>query len=121
MPRPSLTTARRPLRAGRFGTTSDVIPFVVYTKGGKANHGAPFYQNDWKDFAPRLSLAYNPAATSGFLGRLLGDRKTVIRAGTGIVFDHPGTEAVNFEQNRNSYLFSSQTNDHLRSGRLRGS
>lgn len=95
--------------AGRFGTTSDVIPFVVYTKGGKANHGAPFYQNDWKDFAPRLSLAYNPAATSGFLGRLLGDRKTVIRAGTGIVFDHPGTEAINFEQNRNSYLFDSQT------------
>jgi len=96
--------------AGRFGTTSDVIPFVVYSKGGKANHGAPFYQNDWKDFAPRLSLAYNPAATSGFLGRLLGDRKTVIRGGTGIVFDHPGTEAINFEQNRNSYLFSSQTN-----------
>ena len=95
--------------AGRFGTTSDVIPFVVYTKGGKANHGAPYYQNDWKDFAPRLSLAYNPAATSGFLGRLLGDRKTVIRAGTGIVFDHPGTEAINFEQNRNSYLFNSQT------------
>ena len=95
--------------AGRFGTTSDVIPFVVYTKGGKANHGAPFYQNDWKDFAPRLSLAYNPAATSGFFGRLLGDRKTVIRAGTGIVFDHPGTEAINFEQNRNSYLFNSQT------------
>ena len=95
--------------AGRFGTTNDVIPFVVYTKGGKANHGAPFYQDDWKDFAPRLSLAYNPAATSGFLGRLLGDRKTVIRAGAGIVFDHPGTEAINFEQNRNSYLFSSQT------------
>jgi hypothetical protein len=96
--------------AGRFGTTSDVIPFVVYSKGGKANHGAPFYQSDWKDFAPRLSLAYNPAATSGIFGRLLGDRKTVIRTGTGIVFDHPGTEAVNFEQNRNSYLYSSQTN-----------
>ncbi len=96
--------------AGRFGTTSDVIPFVTYSKGGKANHGAPFYQSDWKDFAPRLSLAYNPAATDGFLGRVLGDRKTVIRGGAGIVFDHPGTEAINFEQNRNSYLFSSQTN-----------
>jgi len=33
----------------------------------------------WKDFAPRLSIAYNPAATSGFMGRLLGDRKTVIQ------------------------------------------
>ena len=95
--------------AGRSGTTSDVIPFVVYTKGGKANHGPAYYQNDWKDFAPRLSLAYNPAGKDGFLGRVFGDRKTVIRAGAGVVFDHPGTEAVNFEQNRNSYLFSSQT------------
>jgi hypothetical protein len=96
--------------AGRSGTTSDVIPFVVYTKGGKANHGPGYYDSDWKDFAPRLSLAYNPAAKSdSFLGRLLGDRKTVIRLGSGIVFDHPGTEAVNFEQNRNSYLFNSQT------------
>jgi len=95
--------------AGRFGTGSDVIPFVTYTKGGKANHGPAYYQDDWKDFAPRLSLAYNPAVHEGFLGRLLGDRKTVIRTGGGLVFDHPGTEAVNFEQNRNSYLFSSQT------------
>jgi len=96
--------------AGRFGTTSDVIPFVTYTKGGKANHGPAFYRSDWKDFAPRLSLSYNPAAKGdGFWGRLLGDRKTVIRLGSGIIFDHPGTEAVNFEQNRNSYLFNSQT------------
>ena len=94
---------------GRFGTTSAVVPFVVYTKGGKANHGPAFYQSDWKDFAPRLSLAYNPGGNQGFIGKLLGDRKTVIRAGSGIIFDHPGTEAVNFEQNRNSYLFSSQT------------
>jgi hypothetical protein len=102
--------------AGRFGTTSDVIPFVVYTKGGKANNGPAFYQSDWKDFAPRVSIAYNPAATSGFMGKLLGDRKTVIRTGAGIVFDHPGTESVNFEQNRNSYLFSSQTTTNFGSG-----
>ncbi|HET6177882.1 MAG TPA: hypothetical protein VFE61_13165, partial [Candidatus Sulfotelmatobacter sp.] len=96
--------------AGRSGTTSDVIPFVTYTKGGKTNHGPAYYNNDWKDFAPRLSLAYNPAVKGdGFWARFLGDRKTVIRVGSGIVFDHPGTEAVNFEQNRNSYLFSSQT------------
>ena len=95
--------------AGRFGTTSDVIPFLTYTKGGKANHAPGYYAPDWRDFAPRFSFAYNPSVKNGFLGRLLGDRKTVIRAGSGIVFDHPGTEAVNFEQNRNSYLFSSQT------------
>lgn len=102
--------------AGKFGTTSDVIPFVTYMKGGKANHGAGYYNADWKNFAPRLSLAYNPPARDGFLGRLLGDRKTVIRTGAGLVFDHPGTEAVNFEQNRNSYLFSSQTTTNFGTG-----
>jgi hypothetical protein len=95
--------------AGTFGTTSDVVPFVTYSKGGKANHGPAYYQDDWKDFAPRFSVAYNPSGTSGILGRLLGDGKTVIRTGAGIIFDHPGTEALNFEQNRNSYLFTSQT------------
>jgi len=88
---------------------NNTIPFVTYTKGGKANHGPAFYKDDWKDFAPRFSIAYNPSGLNGFLGRLFGDGKTVIRTGGGIVFDHPGTEAVNFEQNRNSYLFSSQT------------
>ncbi len=95
---------------------NNTIPFVTYSKGGKANHGPAFYQNDWKDFAPRFSLAYNPSASKGFLGRLLGDGKTVIRTGAGIVFDHPGTEAVNFEQNRNSYLFSSQTTTNFGTG-----
>ena len=92
---------------GNFG--NNTIPFVTYSKGGKANHGPAFYHPDWRDFAPRLSLSYNPDSTSGLLGRLFGDRKTVIRGGAGIIFDHPGTEALNFEQNRNSYLFTSQT------------
>jgi len=91
-------------------TGNNTIPFVVYSKGGKANHGSGFYHPDWRDFAPRLSFAYNPPSRDGFLGRLFGDRKTVIRGGAGIIFDHPGTEALNFEQNRNSYLFTTSTN-----------
>jgi Carboxypeptidase regulatory-like domain len=106
--------------AGRTGTTSDVVPFLIYTKGGKANHAPGYYAADWRDFAPRVSFAYNPAVTSGLLGKLLGDRKTVIRAGGGIVFDHPGTEAVNFEQNRNSYLFNSQTTTSYGAGESAG-
>src|SRR5262249_39799918 len=91
-------------------TGNNTIPFVVYSKGGKANNGSGFYHPDWRDFAPRLSFAYTPPSRDGFLGRLFGDRKTVIRGGAGIIFDHPGTEALNFEQNRNSYLFTTSTN-----------
>jgi hypothetical protein len=99
---------------GIFG--NNTIPFVTYSKGGKANHGPAYYHDDWKDFAPRFSFAYNPAFNEGLLGRIFGNRKTVIRAGSGIVFDHPGTEALNFEQNRNSYLFSSQTTTNFGTG-----
>jgi hypothetical protein len=42
---------------------------------------------------------------SGALGRVLGDRKSVIRAGAGIVFDHNVTNALNFLQDQSNYLF----------------
>ncbi len=44
----------------------------------------PYY----KDFAPRVGLAWNPRLSSdGFWGRLLGGDKTVIRGGFGQIFD----------------------------------
>ena len=36
---------------------------------------------------PRLSLAWNPSFTDGTLGKLFGDRKTVIRGGYSLVYD----------------------------------
>jgi len=83
-------------------------PITSYVLGGKVNHGPGLYHPDWRDFAPRFSFAYNPSSTDGFVGRLLGDRKTVIRAGSGIIFDHTTANALNFVQDQASYLF--QTN-----------
>jgi len=96
------------ITAGAQGLSgATVAPLLSYNFGGKANHGARgLYEPDWKDFAPRVSFAYNPAAGSGFLSRLLGDRKTVIRGGGGIVYDHPVTNAINFIQDQVSYIFS---------------
>ena len=51
---------------------------MQYNFGGKANHAPGYYHPDWHDFAPRLSIAYNPSFTDGFLGHVMGDRKTVI-------------------------------------------
>jgi Carboxypeptidase regulatory-like domain len=83
--------------AGQAGMSGDnAAPTVLYNFSGKANHAPGYYHPDWRDFAPRLSFAYNPSSTSGFLGRLLGDRKTVIRAGAGIVYDHTILSAINF-------------------------
>jgi len=89
------------------------LPLEYYTLGGKANNAPGFYRPDYKDFAPRLSLAYNPSFPSGFLGRTLGDRKTVIRAGAGIVFDHPPTAAIAFFQNQNSFLFANSADTNF--------
>jgi hypothetical protein len=42
------------------------------------------YNPEWNDFEPRLSFAWNP---SSFMRGLLGDRKTVVRAGYGRYHD----------------------------------
>ena len=44
-------------------------------------------QKDTNNWAPRFGFAYSPHATSGLMGRLLGDGKTVFRGGYGISYD----------------------------------
>jgi hypothetical protein len=81
-------------------------PLITYSLGGKKNHAPGYYHPDWRDFAPRLGFAYNPSSTEGLLGRVLGDRKTVIRAGAGIVYDHPALNSVQFLQNQVAAVFT---------------
>ena len=83
----------------------DAVPTVLYNFAGKANHADGYYHPDWHDFSPRLSFAYNPSFTSGLLGKVFGDRKTVIRAGAGIVHDHTILSAINFFNDQTSFVF----------------
>jgi hypothetical protein len=83
----------------------DVVPTVLYNFAGKANHAPGYFHPDWHDFAPRLGIAYNPSFTNGVLGKVLGDRKSVIRAGAGIVFDHTIMSAINFFNDQSSFVF----------------
>ena len=83
-------------------------PIVTYSLGGKVNHGAPLYHPDWHDFQPRLAFAYNPSMKGdGWLARLLGDRKTVIRGGASIIDDHTAVGALNFLQDQNTWILQS--------------
>ena len=79
-------------------------PIVTYSLGGKVNHGAPLYHPDWHDFQPRFAFAYNPSGKEGLLGRVLGDRKTVIRGGASIIDDHTAVSALNFLQDQNTWI-----------------
>jgi hypothetical protein len=81
-------------------------PFTSFSLAGKANHAPGYYHPDWRDFAPRFGFAYNPSFKEGPLGRLLGDRKTVIRGGAGIVYDHPAVNSVQFVQNQIAAVFT---------------
>jgi carboxypeptidase family protein len=101
------------LVAGQIGGSGAdnffVAPVVSYALGGKENHGPGLYHPDWHDFAPKVSFSYSPGSKDGLLGRILGDRKTVIRGGAGIIFDHPVTNALNFLQDQYTYVFENST------------
>ncbi|HME34211.1 MAG TPA: carboxypeptidase-like regulatory domain-containing protein [Candidatus Sulfotelmatobacter sp.] len=85
---------------------------ITFDLSGQANNGDPYWQDDFKNFAPRLAIAYSPGFDSGFLGKLFGGPgKTSIRMGAGIYFDHFGEGIVNtFDQNGSFGLSTLLTN-----------
>ncbi len=50
--------------------------------------------SDTKDFGPAFGLAWSPSAHAGWLGRLLGDGKTVWRGGYQISYDASFTQML---------------------------
>jgi hypothetical protein len=98
------------LVAGPQGISGNfVTPLVSYSLAGKANHGPGFYHPRWKDFQPRVAFSWNPPAPEGFSRHVIGDRKTVIRGGFGIVDDHTATPSlVNFED-QSTYLLQNSS------------
>ena len=82
---------------------TNAVPYIEYNLAGKANHAAPYFQSDNKDFAPRVAFAWTPTS----------DRKLVINGGAGVVFDETVINAILQEEATYSYLFeSSGTEDY---------
>jgi Carboxypeptidase regulatory-like domain len=52
------------------------------------------YKRDFVNPAPNFGFAWNPSGEKGFLGKLLGDRKTVIRGAYSITFYNEGLNAI---------------------------
>lgn len=88
--------------AGIGGPTAE--PLLRYDLGGKANNGPDYFQPDLNNWGPRFSLAYNPSFKNGWMSKLFGDRKTVVRLGGAVVYDRVGG-AITFIQDQVSYLF----------------
>ena len=85
--------AARETQSAASASGNAAVPFITYNLGGKANNAAPLYQPSYKDFAPRLAFAYNPA------------HGTVVNGSFALVYDRTVINAVNFIQDQSSYLF----------------
>ncbi len=71
-------------------------PPISFALGGKANNGAPYWNPDYKDFAPRLAFAWSPGFSDGLLHGVFGSGgQTSIRGGFGMYYDHFGEGVVN--------------------------
>lgn len=64
-------------------------PLTSYVPVNSAH--ASVFNTDRGDVGPRLAVAWNPSFASGFLSRMLGDKKTVIRGGYSMVYDREST------------------------------
>ncbi len=78
---------------------NSAVPFISYELGGKANNGAPLYQPQHNNFAPRFGFSYNPNWS----------KKTVFNGSAGMVYDRTIVNALLTEQNEYSYLFQLPT------------
>jgi Carboxypeptidase regulatory-like domain len=84
------------------GSTSE--PVLSYDLIGKGNGARPFFSPDRDNFAPRFNFAWNPSFKNGFLSKVFGERKTVIRGGGSLVYDRT-SGALTFIQDQATFLF----------------
>lgn len=50
------------------------------------------FKTDWKNFAPNFGFAWNPNYTEGWLGKLFGGQKTVVRGSYSVIVYDEGTQ-----------------------------
>ncbi len=97
--------------AGIASPTS--TPLLTYSPGGPLNHAPGYYPPDRHDFSPRIGLAWNPSSHDGLLGKILGDRKTVIRAGGSIIWDETVINNVIALENQGDFTFGGQFSENF--------
>ena len=92
-------------------------PLLTYQLSGKGNPGgAPLYQPEKHDFSPRLGIAWNPSFSDGFLGRLFGDKKSVVRAGANLLYDESVIYAITNFEDQSNYLFGNTVAQEFNAG-----
>ena len=76
------------MQAAQNGTIfNPTLSYIPIKNSGRSD----VFNVDYEDWAPRASAAWNPSFRNGFLGRIMGDRRTVVRGGYGISYDRVNT------------------------------
>ncbi len=65
---------------------------ISFTPSGSFYGKVGLYSAQTRNFAPRIGIAWTPEPSGGWLQRLMGSDKTVIRAGFGMYYDNFGPE-----------------------------
>lgn len=73
---------------------------ITFVLGGPENNGPGLWNWDYKDYSPRISVAWSPDTGDGLFSKVLGPKdKFSIRGGYSIMYDHFGIPIVNsFDQ-----------------------
>jgi hypothetical protein len=61
-------------------------PVLAFQPVAKSGRGS-VYNTDYSNVAPRVAAAWSPSFQDGFLGKVIGTQKTVIRGGFGLYYD----------------------------------
>jgi hypothetical protein len=82
-------------------TGQPVRDLITLDRSGKANGRRGFYDQDWNNFGPNVSVAWSPNFGDNWFGRVIGrEGKSVIRGGFRMLYDRVGSAlAVNFDLN----------------------
>ncbi len=91
----------------------DVTPELTYQLTGKANHAPPLYSPEYHDFSPRIGIAWNPNYSGGLLGKILGDRKTVVRLGGSLIYDDTVVNNIIALENQADYTFGGSSAENF--------
>jgi hypothetical protein len=99
----------------RNGIPSNQDPLVTFALAGAGNGKPGYYNWDYHDVGPRISFAYSPEPSWGWLKKLVGEGdKTVVRGGFGIVYDRIGAGLLSsFDQQGSFGLSTNLTNSVL--------
>ncbi|HYP52798.1 MAG TPA: carboxypeptidase-like regulatory domain-containing protein [Pyrinomonadaceae bacterium] len=88
-----------------------VNDLITVDFAGRANDRPGYYEQDWNNFAPTVSVAWSPDFGNNWFGRAIGrEGRSVIRGGFRQVYDRIGSQlAVTFDLNNSLGFVSTDT------------